>query len=243
MGTINLLENICSFGVLLLRFILRSRAAFGLGLIIPSGYSPWGRRRVRYDLVTKQLFPIVSASPVSASHSTHEWLILPMSHEVFQSGWREQLGIAPFNLSRWFLQISAVMSHASSLRCSVLRIPAVWVSPYPSSLWLRLSMGSARIPSLCVVARSFFKALSQINCRVHLIRFLCFRNHCSLLPMSYALKTIISYACPLFDLVGKVNLVPAIQSWPAVGVSGSVLNTNLLVLWPSLKGKLHVVSK
>ena len=153
MGTINLLENICSFRVLLLRFILRSRAAFSLGLIIPSGYSPWGRKRVRRDLATKQLFSIVSASHFSASHSTQG----PMSHEVFQSGWWEQLGIAHFNLSGWFLQISAVMSHASSLRCSVLRIPAVWVSPYPSSLWLRLSTGSARIPSLCVVAWSFFK--------------------------------------------------------------------------------------
>ena len=111
MGTINLLENICSFGVLLLTFILRSRAAFSLGLITPSGYSPWGPKRVRHDLAIKQLFSIVSESDFSASHSTQG----PMSHDVFQSGWWEQLGIAPFNLSRWFLQISAVMSHASSL--------------------------------------------------------------------------------------------------------------------------------
>ena len=116
----------CHSRGLAFKVILRSRAAFSLGLIIPSGYSPWGCKRVRHDLATKQLFPIVSASHFCASHSTQ----CPMSHEVFQSGWWEQLGIAPFNLFRWFLQLSGVMSHTSSLCYSVLWILAVLVFPY-----------------------------------------------------------------------------------------------------------------
>lgn len=100
------------------------------------------------------------------------------------------------------LQISEAMSQCISLFSNTL----------PCEFYLGLSLLSGLFPCLRLSAEYFqdspsqccvmetLNAVSWSNYRVHLICFLLFRDHCSLLLMYYVFKTIISYSCSFWGL-------------------------------------------
>lgn len=141
-----------------------------------------------------------------------------MSHEVFHLMVGETAGHC-LNLLRWFLQISGVMSRTLFWDTLSAWILAVWSSRTPSLSVSGCLLGSH--DSLSLVSWSFFKAVSWSNVWFTLSLFPVFQESLFLLPMSHALKTIISYTCPLWWVM-VANLVLAIwscQQWESLGVS------------------------